>query len=372
MALSLQSLLSPLTTSSALSFVLSVAQTVGLSVTSWRAGGIGMTLAQALAEGLARHSGAAYSLAKGAYLDLAEGDWLTLHAKSAYDEDRVPATHAYYTVRLTSGTGAAPTNILAYSLWVATDGGLRFNSTNTGTVTLPGNGGTVDVEVVAESAGTDFNAAEISQLVTSIPGATVAVVTQDTLATDEESDATLRQRCRDKWGALAIPDGLPAAGYRYYALANDDVSRVLVETPSAGSVTVTVAGPTGTVTNSVVSAVQSTLDNLGVLGAAITVQAAGTVSVEPAGTVYVRGVDSGETQAAVDSALSDAINVLAIGGDTIGAFSGVSEDMLIDTIRSVTGVVRVVLTAGEEDMAASPNSVAVLGSTSGLTYTVVS
>lgn len=194
-------------------------------------------------------------IAKGGFLRYATGDWLTLLAANVFDLDRKLATSTIGDVVLTDLGAAGPIAITAGATWVATaDRALRFV-----VVDLPDGptlplGGTLRVRVRAEFSGAAYNVANaaISELITSLPGVTVTndpdpitgtwITTQ---GTDDEVDASLVQRCLDRW---AVATGSTDGAYRSWMIASDaEVVRCRVWSPGGGSVRGVVAGPSAPV-----------------------------------------------------------------------------------------------------------------------------
>ena len=149
---------------------------------------------------------------RGGLKDWAEGDWLELLAENVFglEGGRFPETHARTTVTFTNAgsgewhfnpgeqiiksevTGRAYFNESAFSLFPTGD---------------PEGRDVVDVVVVAEEPGSDWNAAA-NTLTIMQPAIDDVTLTnaQAAIATDEETDAQLRTRCDDALGALS-PDG---------------------------------------------------------------------------------------------------------------------------------------------------------------------
>ena len=131
----------------------------GFPVTSWAAGGVARTLVEGVAQGDADLWLAVSAIARGGLLQYAEGDWLTELARSHYEVERIEATFARHTVRL-SFTAGGPGTIAPGQLVAANPSGLTFRSINTGTETIPASGsGYLDLVVQCERAGLAGNSA---------------------------------------------------------------------------------------------------------------------------------------------------------------------------------------------------------------------
>ncbi len=223
----------------------------GFPVTAWQTGGAARTLVVVDVETLAELYALVVLIGKAWSLDDAAGAWLTLHAFSRYRVARILATFARHTVTLTAASGAGPYSITAGQLVVTNALGIRFRSTNTSTETVA-HGTPVTLTVEAQTAGTKGNTAPSAVVTPALAGVTLAWVARTVSAVDEELDAPLRQRCRDKWATLA-PAGATQATYRYWltsAVDGDGASCGITRTafptpPGDGTVPVWVAGASG-------------------------------------------------------------------------------------------------------------------------------
>lgn len=241
---------------------LAVAQTEGLPTTAWQPGSVPRTLLKADATALADLHATQAAIAKGAFLDDASGAWLTLHAASRFQVTRVAAVFNRGYVRLTVASGAGPYTIPAAGLLVS-DGVRRWRSVNATAITITSATPT-DVLVEAEGSGVAYNVATgttISTVVSpALAGVTVANpayalntwITRSGAA--EESDASVRARCRARWGTLGR--GATDAAYVYIARTGHtyeaDVTRAQVVWGGGdGTLTVYLAGPSGAVSNTV-------------------------------------------------------------------------------------------------------------------------
>lgn len=342
---------------------LDVFRTAGFAVDSWRAGGGFHTLTRACSRGLTALSEVVQQIARGGFLDLASGDWLTLLARSWFGVTRRPASYTYQTLRLSSSAAAPPYTIVPGQVWASTSAtpgqGYRFNNTTGGT--LP-SGGTLNVTIKAESPGAAYNAElhAVSVMVTSLPGVTcdnVAVVTE---GLNEESDPELKARCRGRWPTLSAPEHMPGGGYEFLAKtdpltgeARPGVTRAYcdIDNPDGpGTVRVYLAGPEGPVDGSVVTAVDADLQPRRGASCTLTTLSAVEREITPEGTVWVYGrlasAAAPEGRAALDALLAAAL----IGGNVWGTSRGIFRDELEQALRAVPGVVRVSLTTGDHTL----------------------
>ena len=173
MTTSYATLTTPVTQAQYLSQILATLAAQGFPVTAWQAGNAGRTLATADAAALADLRAVIADVARGGYLDTSTGDWLTLLAAGLFDLTRTAAVYAVGNVTLSCVATAGPYNITAGAL-VVTDGTRRWRSTNTTTRVVP-SGGSVVVEVRAESPGTAHNGSGSLLLTTPVSPALAGV-----------------------------------------------------------------------------------------------------------------------------------------------------------------------------------------------------
>jgi uncharacterized phage protein gp47/JayE len=256
------------------------------------------------------------AIARGGFLSYAEGPWLDLIAEEFYAVQRKPAVFARGTVRLTAEPGMGPYTIAPGDLWVGTPDGRRFNNTTGGT--LP-QGGTLDLEVRAESPGAAWNVPDgaITVLHTPLPGVSVTNPPGWLLeaGVDEESDDALRTRCRARWAELG--GGSTRAAYEYWALsAHPSVTKVRVldnHPRGQGTVDVVVWGEGG-IGPSVVSAVDTYIQARRPVTANVLVYAATPRTVAVTATIQVRAGYLAQAQGAVASELTALQRETPIGG----------------------------------------------------------
>ena len=346
----------------------------GCPVTAWQTGNPLRTLTRADATALADLHATVRAIGAAAFLDDASGDWLTLLARSKFQVPRVAGVACVGRVVLTVASGAGPYTITAGGLLVS-DGVRRWRSTNTSSVTITSAAPTA-VEVQAEATGTAYNVA--NGVVTTVVSPALAGVTvtnpaigsnpwYTTAGAAEESDASLRQRCRDKWGTLGRGAGDTA--YRYWARTGHayeaQVTRAAVSWgPGDGTLTIYIAGPTSAISDAaIVAEVQSWVDTNKPGTDTPTVTAATGVTVTVAGTVRVRTArDSTENRALATDAIAAYFAGLGIGDD-------VDLAAIHDAIYSARGVVDVDLTSPTDDTAINNDQIAVPSVS--LTWTLV-
>lgn len=344
--------------------ILAVLAADGCPVTAWQTGNPLRTLTRADATALADLHATVKLIGAAAFLDDAEGDWLTLLARSKFDVTRVAAVACVGRVVLTVASGAGPYSIGAGGL-VVTDGVRRWRSTNTSPTSIT-SAATTTVEVQAEATGTAYNVANgviatvVSPALAGVSATNPAIGSSPwytTAGAAEESDASLRQRCRDKWGTLGRGAGDTA--YRYWARTGHayeaQVTRAVVEWGVGnGAVTVRIAGPTSAITDSaIVAEVQSWVDLNNPGTDAVTVVAATAKSVSIDATVRVRTAsDSVANRALATDAIAAYFASLDIGDDVdLGA--------LYAALYAARGVVDVDITTPTADTSVNNDEIAV-------------
>lgn len=319
-------------------------------VTDWHEGGVERTLVEVDATVLADVDSTVAAIAAGGQLDNAEKGWLTLYAKGRYGLDRTPAVVAVHEVELTDAASAGPFTITPGQLWFSNAGGMRFTNVDGGTLD---EGGTLTLQVRAESPGAAYNVGlgTITNMLTPLPGVTVTNTAVITSGTDEETDAALKQRCRDRWGELGI--GGTAAAYRNWAQeASDQVTRVLA-TPSGaddGTVDVLIAGAAGAIDDQV-DIVQAFLDERVPLSAEAVVASATNATIALVGTVYVTASQLATAKAQGEANIAALAMATEIGGNDIGGGAkGIALSEIIGRLMAPAGVRNVVLSAPLADV----------------------
>ena len=263
MALSLTELLAPKTADQIEDDLLASLTADGFPVTAWQSGSVPRTLIRIEAVVLAMLWGLIALVARAAFLDTAEGAWLTLHAFSRFGLTRIAATFARHSVTLTVASGAGPYTITPGQLVMSSSSGLvRYRSTNTTNVVVAtANPATITLQ--AETAGTTGNTAPASIVAPALAGLGFTYGSLAGRARDEETDAQLRTRCRARWATLA--GGATRDWYLYHllnAVKNDGssagVTRVgWIAPPGDNTFEVIVAGSDGPLTTEERDAVEA-------------------------------------------------------------------------------------------------------------------
>jgi len=354
---------------------------LGFPVTSWGDGGVARTLVEGFAWVVADARVALMLVAKGGLLDEAEGAWLSLLSKSVFDLERILATFAVGEVTLTEGAGSGPHTITAGQMIVGRNGSgstpaRRFVAVTGGTLNPSG---TLNIRVKAEEPGTGFNLAhgDVAFLFTPLPGVTVSAAsnwltaTNCTPAVDEETDARLRQRCRDRWATLG--SGFTRAAVRYWctsALFSDGSSvgctRVGFATPPGdGSYVVYVAGATGGLGSTGVTRLQAVLEERCPITDDPAVTDATEVPLVVSGAVQFKaGFNTSANQIALRDAVAAYVNAKDIG-DASGVDLGGIYAAMYGAVPG--GVQDIDLTQPTGDTAVTAGTIA-LADTTGLTF----
>lgn len=329
--LSIDQLLTPLTAAQFKTKLYDLAAALGLPTTSWFAGAPTRTLIAITAEIYGAFvAPLIVTITKSGFLDDAEGGWLTLLASTVYGVTRRDATFAAGEVTLDNAGGGVYSFEIGECVFKNSTTDATYVNTEAFTLGALEVGKVVAIR--AQDIGSAGNAAatEIDTLVTALDSVTVSNA-NDLAGVDEESDPDLRQRCRDKLGALS-PDG-PAAAYRYVALTPElnggaSVTRAKV-LPATGdyTVTVVVADATGAPTAPDVALVQAGIDEWATPDNTVATVAACTETPFTADTtIYVNaaaGLTDAEWQALVKEQVVAWVRALPIGGIELTPGTGI-------------------------------------------------
>jgi uncharacterized phage protein gp47/JayE len=314
--------------------IIGVANSVGLKTTNWSEGGFTRTLLALFANLYTTGGDVVRIVAASGFLDTAEDAWLTFLARNVFGVERVEATYAAApaSLELTNGGGGLFVYDAGDIVVAHEDTGATYRNTTGGTLN-PGVGQKLLLDLAAEEPGTNSNASigKIRVMVTTSLGVTCNNVVA-LAGLDGETDALLRQRCRDSVAALAI-GGIKNA-YEYYAKSAKradgtpvGVTRVLVATPLGdGTVDVYIAGVNGALSSTDVAYVQADFDKyVTPYGFSATAISAVNLSVSAPASIWIPsslGLDTASAQKAVHDALRDYVQSLPIGGVIISPATG--------------------------------------------------
>lgn len=349
----------PLTRKEVEETVYAILERLDVPTTGWKPGAVVRAVITAFSAVVAALTVLLAALARSAFLDTAEGPWLTLVAKWVFGVDRIRATYATGEVTLTNTGGGL------YIL-EAEDLIFRAPSTdktyvNTEAVTIQPMQ-SVTVKIRAQEVGSESNAppGAITELVTTLNGVTCSNAAS-IVGFDEESDEALRERCRERPSALS-PFG-PVAAYRYWAKSaekdgvNLGVTRVKVTRLSdRGEVGVWVARPTGGLPSEDLAYLEKFLEEMVVpLGVTMYLNNATTKDIGIACQLWVRSSrDDNAIRAAVSQRIDALFRGVDIGGETLeeDGQGYVFRDAIIEAIRGALPgeIVRVVVSSPAADV----------------------
>lgn len=251
----LQELTTPLTKAEVEAAIYAGIEARGVATTGWKPGAIARTIIACVAIILSAFSSLQASIAKSGFLELAEGQWLTLVARYVFGVERDLGTFAAGNIRLDNGAGGV-FNISVGDLIVANSAtGKQYRNTAAFTLAALETNKIVPVQAIEIGADSTSPATFIDTIVTTMLGVTVTNPTA-LVGNDPDTDPELREKCQAKTGTLS-PNG-PADAYRFVALSatKDDgtttgVTRVTTYPDGEGNVFVYVANASGTLTGTV-------------------------------------------------------------------------------------------------------------------------
>lgn len=375
-AVTFDELMVPITRDEFVASMLQILADLGLPTTAWQELSAVREYIYAAANSDAILSDSITPAARAGLLDYAEGQWLTLTAAQEYGVDRILSTAATGDIRLTESDGD-PHTFSAGDVRVLNETtGKTYTNSEGGTLTA---NGTLDLAFIADEPGSasDLVEGQTLTLLTAIPGVTPSWVA-DLLGQDEETDQSVRDRCRDSM-AKASPNG-PAAAYDYYAksaLRPDGTAVGVTRTKRVeanATVTLYCADADGGITAPDVAIVQDVIDlNVVPTGFAAIVVAASTLAVTLAFTLS-RSPTATASEASLETLINAAIDSyfasIPVGGDPSLSFQGIFVSTLIQRIRNAAGanVVDVVVTSPASDQALANNQVPVISGSIAYTW----
>ena len=335
--MSLTLLTTPLTVAEIKTAIYDTIASEGVATTGWKPGAVVRTVIAGVAIVLAAMSSLIALVAKSGFLELSEGDWLTVVAEKIYGTTRSEGTFASGVVLTSNSTGSVYNIDPGDLILLNSTTGATYR--NTSAIVIGAMDVNVETDVVADvlgSAGT-AQVGEIDALVTPLLGVTVTNAAA-IVGTDEQGDTSLKAAAQERSGALS-PDG-PADAYRYFARnavraadgTSVGVTRIKTTADGDGGVEVLVATASGDVPGTEgdpdtdLGAVYVNVEaNAVPLGITLTVVSATALSVAVTATVWVREAYS-QTDAQIEDACEDALTLLMsempIGGDVISPAVG--------------------------------------------------
>ena len=331
MALTLQQLLTPVTEEEAVQTLLDWLTGLGFSASSWQSGSRQRTFVQIAARMWQTLSNATVpNIAKGGFNELATGLWLKIFSESHYDNTPTAAVTTQGTVSLIASAQAPGPTAIGASALVFKDSVNGFTYRNRFAFTLtPASTHQVEVEAEVAASNRDVATNTITVMETPIAGCSVtnpALGVTGTWITrngaDAESDSSLQGRNRSKWGTLGIA---PGVAYEYYAKqGHESVRRVWVDATNPqgpGTVDVYIAGDSGSLVPSIVTAVQDYLDGTTdgfdrtATTATLEVKSATDATVIIVAAVYIlKQQNTAANQALITKSIQDYFKTVPVGG----------------------------------------------------------
>jgi uncharacterized phage protein gp47/JayE len=198
---------------------------------SWFDGSTGRTLQEIEAFVVADWETALVKIVGSGFLETSEGGWLTKLASNFFGVERAQSVALLGFVRLTAQPGIGPYTVPENGITASAQVGLnQLRYKNTGSAIIP-SGGSVDIPIQAEFAGSSFNlpVGAINKLLVAIPGVSVTNPSGWVIraGVDEESDTRLRERCRLRFALRAV--NAPADTYKGWVFeASATITKVKV------------------------------------------------------------------------------------------------------------------------------------------------
>lgn len=375
--MTLDELTTPLTTDEVKATIYASMAAQGVDTTTWKPGAVVRTIIAGVAIIVAALSVLIAAIARSGFLDLASGAWLTLVARYVYGVERLTGAFATSTVTVDNTAGGVYAGDPGDLVFVSTTGA-RYRNTATFSIAANEHGVEIPVEAIEIGTASSAAAGAINALETTLNGVNVVGSTSATGA-DEEIDAALRLRCREKTATLS-PNG-PRAAYGYVARSakradgtSIGVTRVRLIADGNGLVDVYVATANGDVPGTV----GDLTSPLGIINNDIQTQvvpeavtavthSATPVTIGVTYEVWVRDtISRSEVQLNddIESAVGDYLGRVPIGGDRIvGESTGrvylsAIKGVIADEIKGdeiTTPLVKLIVTspAADTDLAAT-------------------
>lgn len=384
----------PVTSKQALATLLSFLKSMGFHVGSWAAGAIQRTYFGAVARLASDLTELSRTFVEFSLNDYSSGDPLGELSRNQYDNEPHAAVKTVGVMVLTNNATVAHP-ILPGQLIVGTETGIDYHNLTAPPSNSLGVGATAAIVFEALLAGEAGNVENGRAMILKTSLAGVTVVTggdtdadaepwYTTAGADPEATTALRLRNQTKWGTLGIE--MIEDGYRNLALSVPGITKVEVQSnnprgPCTINVLVAMAGAPAGIDQR--NALQLLLSKR-VPGTVPTVTddafdqsyaqalAPETFELGVNGVVYF---DPGYSRDAIRNAVTSALNALVraapIGGYKYppGPSNIIGLDHIYDTIRSVRGVRKVVLTTPTADVAIPSAALVTARAGWNLTYT---
>lgn len=289
-----------------------------VDTSGWQEGHWMGALTEGVSQVLAALSSFQAEIIKSQYLRYAFGPGLTLYAYDEYNVERILATQATGTLRLTN----AGASLYSYDAGDVTfaHATSKKNYRNAEAFSLEPFS-TLDIPIIAVEAGSASNATggSVTVLVTPIASVTCTNLTS-IIGQDEEPDEDLRQRCKDAKGywSAANPHGAYEAAVRDARRSDGTlvgVTRAKAVPDGYGHVTVYCATANGDALSGTDLAIISSWIQNAIEPLAVDATAAAAVAknVTISATIYSEG-DASEVKTAALEALATLSSIQKVGG----------------------------------------------------------
>jgi uncharacterized phage protein gp47/JayE len=302
-------------------------------------------------------------LSRQGFLSSAEAEFLTALVLSHYDELRNPAVASVFPVSAINagGTTHGPA---AGAIIVRSSDGQTF--TNVAAATISASTTTI-VSFQAQQPGSAGNIeAQTLTLVTPLAGVTMSFLGSFTTAgADAESDPKLRERARTKWATLRVEKVREGVlNLARNAAASIDSLAIDDDNPRGpGTVDVYLAAENATAGGSDVLAAQAAFDDAffgnGSSTPLVKALAALTVSQAALATVYVRGAAADLVQTALQTAWTEFLGSIPVGGFDLspGPVNVIPRAMIIAALAAAdASILAVDLTTPSADVVVDPRT----------------
>lgn len=354
----------------------------GARTTGWKPGSVVRTIIVGVAIVLSALSTLISLLARMGFLELAEGDWLTLVAFYVYGVTRDEGSFATGVVTLNNGAGGVYSGGAGELTFVNSTSGKTYRNTEAYSIAALETGVAVPVQAVELGIGSNAAATEIDGFES---GALAGVTVTNALAivgTDREEDPALRERCHEKTGTLS-PNG-PSDAYSFVAKGAKradgtaiGVTRTRTAADGMGGVTLYVADADGPLGAGDVDVLQALIEeSVAPLAITPTVVEATAVPFDVTYELWLRDV-AGLTTLAVEELVEARLEawtaVQPIGGhrktgETQGRLYVDAIEAVIGSARPSSETIDVVVTVPAAALDLDPDEVAVLNTISGTVH----
>jgi phage-related baseplate assembly protein len=371
--MTLDELITPKTPDQVKAQLLARLSTLGMNTSLWKPGSPTRTILALVASIVSSLTELAALIAKSGFLELSEGNWLTLVARYVYGVERSAGSFASGDVQFTNTSGF---------LYAGSAGDLTARNPTTGKTYR----NTAAFTIGAGASGTiAFEAVELGSDSTSAPGTITSLSTPLAgvtitnglafVGTDPEDDAALRLRCSEKVGTLS-PNGTRDA-YAFAARSATlngqavGVTRVRTFADGVGGVDLYVATASGVVTGTVgdtstpLGAVDAAAQAMVPEGVTLRTHSATAHAIDVTCELWVRSSLTADAIVdAISLALTDWLATRPIGGHDLGAGGKVflrAIETVIGATEGIPEVIDVAVTLPIGDVAIATTEAPTLG-----------